>query len=153
MKNESHRWASRELLQDIQERAALFYDGRTAYVFDNSTKQLLPVDRDNVDTQLFLNGYGISPVDDLSRHALNSIRLRVQQPQGPRASERSSAAWLFITSVYRKLLPTTRRAVAAKTGGVVNLLNKIDGLCEPSLASWNRIGEWLRRIDSLGRAV
>jgi hypothetical protein len=75
---ESHRWASRELLQDIQERAELFYDGRTAYVFDKSTKQLLPVDRDNVDTQLFLDGYGISPVDDLCRHALSAIRLTAQ---------------------------------------------------------------------------
>lgn len=66
-KFESHRWASRELLDDIRERAELFYDGRMAYVFDKSTKQLLPVDRDNVDTQLFLNRYGISPVDDLCR--------------------------------------------------------------------------------------
>lgn len=77
-KFESHRWASRELLDDIRERADLFYDGQTAYVFDKSTKQLLPMDRDNVDTQLFLNGYGISPVDDLFRHALNAIRLTAQ---------------------------------------------------------------------------
>ena len=56
-------------MRDISQRGRLFYDGRTAYVFDKASKQLLPVERDNADMQAFLARYGVAPSDAFVKHA------------------------------------------------------------------------------------
>ena len=66
-------------MTDITERARLFYDGRQAYVFGKDTNGVLPVDRDNLDLQLFLNRYGVVPSDDFFKHVLHAVRLEAQE--------------------------------------------------------------------------
>jgi hypothetical protein len=56
-----------------------FYDGRQAYVFGEDTNGVLPVDRDNIDLQLFLNRYGVVPSDDFFKHVLHALRLEAQE--------------------------------------------------------------------------
>ena len=77
-KFKADRWAAATLVRDITQRGQLFYDGREAYVFDSESKELFPVERDNVDTQLFLTQYGIAPTDGFLKHALSAIRVEAQ---------------------------------------------------------------------------
>jgi hypothetical protein len=77
-KFKADRWASDTLVRDITQRGQLFYDGREAYVLDGGSKEVFAVDRDNVDTQLFLTQYGIRPTDGFLKHALGAIRAEAQ---------------------------------------------------------------------------
>jgi hypothetical protein len=77
-KFQANRFAGWTLVTDVTERARLFFDGRQAYVFGNDTNGVLPVDRDNLDLQLFLNRYGIAPSDSFYNHVLNALRLEAQ---------------------------------------------------------------------------
>ena len=72
-KFKADRWASGTLVQDITQRGRLFYDGREGYVFENDSKQLLAVDRDDPDMRLFLMQYGVAPTDGFFKHALSAI--------------------------------------------------------------------------------
>ena len=78
-KFQADRWATQTLVQDISQRGQLFYDGRTAYVFDKGSKQLLPMDRDNADTRAFLARYGVAPSDGFLKQALSAIQLKAQE--------------------------------------------------------------------------
>jgi hypothetical protein len=78
-KFEAHRLAGWTLVTDITERAQLFFDGRQAYVFGRDTNGVLPVDRDNLDLQLFLNRYGVAPSDSFYKHVLHAVRLEAQE--------------------------------------------------------------------------
>jgi len=78
-KFEAHRFAGWTLVTDITERAQLFFDGRQAYVFGRDTNGVLPVDRDNLDLQLFLNRYGVAPSDSFYKHVLHAVRLEAQE--------------------------------------------------------------------------
>ncbi len=57
----------------ITQRGRLFYDGREGYVFENDSKQLLAVDRDDPDMRLFMMQYGVAPTDGFFKHALSAI--------------------------------------------------------------------------------
>ena len=72
-KFKTDRWASRTLVRDITQRGQLFYDGREGYVFENASKQLLAVERDDPDMRLFLMQYGVAPTDGFFKHALSAI--------------------------------------------------------------------------------
>jgi hypothetical protein len=78
-KFEAHRYAGWTLVTDMTERADLFFDGRQAYVFGKDTNGVLPVDRDNLDLQLFLNRYGVAPSDSFFKHVLHAVRLEAQE--------------------------------------------------------------------------
>jgi hypothetical protein len=77
-KFKADRWASDTLVRDITQRGRVFYDGREAYVLEKGAKALIPVDRDNVDAQLFLTQYGVRPTDGFLKHALSAIRVEAQ---------------------------------------------------------------------------
>jgi hypothetical protein len=130
-KFEADRWATHTLARDISQRGQLFYDGRTAYVFDKESKHLLPVERDNAEMKAFLAQYGVAPSDAFVKHALSAIELTAQET-GHETTAHSLSHFDVTTNrlylfdqdrwVYR-ISPTTVERVANGTDGVLFVRN------------------------------
>jgi hypothetical protein len=125
-KFEADRWATHTLARDISQRGQLFYDGRTAYVFDKDSKHLLPVERDNAEMKAFLAQYGVAPSDAFVKHALSAIELAAQETGQETTlyslshyDAKTNALYLFDQDrwVYR-IRPTTVERVANGTDDV-----------------------------------
>jgi hypothetical protein len=140
-KFEAHRSAGWTLVRDVTERAQLFFDGRQAYVFGKDTNGVLPVDRDNLDLQLFLNRYGVAPSDSFFTHVLHALRLEAQ--------ERGKKTTVFALSHYDVatnrvyLFDNDRHAYRISQSGVERVGNGADGVLFVRNPKWEpfRIGE------------
>jgi hypothetical protein len=75
----ARRWAADVLVRDIEDRGALYHDGREAYVFLKQDAELLLVDPDDERLRLVLMKYGMLPTDEVFKTAVTAIRLAATQ--------------------------------------------------------------------------
>ncbi len=67
------------ILSDLKERGCFYYDGRTAYFFFETNKNLMVIDRDNQDLELVLIKYGVAPSETLFRYVIDALRLEAME--------------------------------------------------------------------------
>ena len=72
---EVYRRTAEIVITDLRGRGRFYHDGRLAYFFFDTDKQLVSVDRDSQELELALNRYGILPTEALYRYVLAALRL------------------------------------------------------------------------------